>query len=155
MHYVATAGPSLVDQRDWRIAVYATVALQLQGRKERGRAEPESDIICGRDSLFLKRGKQLDPGRQRRTDQTYVEEIGACRPNTRRRTRWKPVTWQNCWRGIWGGQSDCRGREQEGKAQPMKATGSELLSKLCAGQKYRNKNVLAHQFESIYCFLYS
>lgn len=155
MHYVATAGPSLVDQRDWRIAVYATVSLQLQGRKERGRAEPESDIICGRDSLFLKRGKQLDPGRQRRTDQTYVEEIGACRPNTRRRTRWKPVTWQNCWRGIWGGQSDCRGREQEGKAQPMKATGSELLSKLCAGQKYRNKNVLAHQFESIYCFLYS
>lgn len=52
MHYVATAGPSLVDQRDWRIAVYATVSLQLQGRKERRRVEPESDIICGRDSLF-------------------------------------------------------------------------------------------------------
>lgn len=155
MHYVATAGPSLVDQRDWRIAVYATVSLQLQGRKERRRAEPESDIICGRDSLFLKRGKQLDPGRQRRTDQTYVEEIGACRPNTRRRTRWKPMTWQNCWCGIWGGQSDCRGCEQQGKAQLMKATGNELLNKLCAGQKYRNKNVLAYQLRAIYCFLYS
>lgn len=35
MHYVATAGPSLVDQRDWRIAVYATVSHNFRaGRKE-------------------------------------------------------------------------------------------------------------------------